>query len=170
MTAPSTAPRPFGPIKSRNPDATAHRNLPSTPPALHIISSDAHPPAGPGDCHCVPARRHGAGDALPPRAAKRHRLFSWRPHRAMVGAGLFHRRHGNLNTHDHRHPRHRLRRVFHLSSTLFLLPLCPPPPCLLAVPPPFFPRIFLRLTPDPKTPFPTHAPARPPPPPHLPPH
>src|SRR5260370_39565193 len=142
MTAPGTAPPPFGPIKSSNPDATAHRNLPSTPPALHIISSDAQPPAGPGDCHCVPARRHGAGDALPPRAAKRHRLFSWRPHRAMVGAGLFHRRHGNLNTHDHRHPRHRLRRGSHLFFTRLPPPLPPPHPTPLFPPPHFTPPIF----------------------------
>src|SRR5216683_2063032 len=40
---------------------------------------DAHPSAGLGDRRCLPARRYGAGDSFPPRAANRHGLFSSRP-------------------------------------------------------------------------------------------
>jgi len=50
-------------------------------------------------------------------ASKTPPIFPRRPHRALGGAGVFHRRDGNLNTHDHRHPRHRLRRESHFSST-----------------------------------------------------
>src|SRR5260370_4127585 len=83
---------------------------------------DAHPSAGPGDCHCLPARRHRAGNALPPRPAKRHGLFSGRPHRALVGPCLLHRGHGNVHAHNHRRSGHFLRRKSYLPSTGLRLP------------------------------------------------
>src|SRR6266849_5123993 len=77
----------------------------------------AHPSARPCHCRRLPVRCDRAGDAFPPWPAKCQRLFSGRPHRAMVGAGVFDCRHGNLNTYHHRDAGDCLWRKPYLPST-----------------------------------------------------
>ena len=57
-----------------------------------------------------------------PGPARPARLFPRRPHRALVGARLLDRRHGNLDAHHHRHARARLQRESGLSATGDRLP------------------------------------------------
>ena len=133
-------------------DAAARRHYPRRTFPQHPKCAekilDAHPSARPCHCHCLFARRYRAGDAFPPRPAKRHGLFSGRPHRAVVGAGVFDRRNGNLHPHDHRHAGHRLRRKSHLSSAGLRLPDRPRAHRIAAVARIFSRRIFHRLRAD----------------------
>src|SRR6266481_3574138 len=62
----------------------------------------AHPSSGPGNRHCLPVGRDGAGRLLPRKTAGRARLFSGWTNRAVVGAGVFDRSHGDFDTHDYR--------------------------------------------------------------------
>src|SRR5260370_24725660 len=133
------------------------RTFPQRPGGAVRKKLDAHPSTGPGDCHRVPAWRYRAGDALPPWPAKCHRLFFGRPQCAVVGAGVFHRRNGNLNAYDHRHARHRLRREPPPPPTPLLLPHRPSTHRFFSPPPLFFPPVFFPPPPHPQTPPPAPA-------------